>query len=399
MISLDKALTIVEQVVHKVRLPSESIPVNQALGRIVTENVVSRLDLPPFDKAAMDGYAVSANDERNEYQLIDTVPAGKVTIHKLTPGKTIKIMTGAPLPENTAKVIRLEYTSENNGIINIHTVEKYQNICPRGEDMRCGDLIIKVGTLIGPLEIANLIACGITEIKVIPCPRISIISTGDELIDDFKQYKASKIMNSNGPMLTNLFQMHHFNVVNNLSIPDNKESTILVIKEALRTADIVVLSGGVSVGEYDFVESSFKELGLKLHFNKIAVKPGKPMTFASSENKILFGLPGNPVSVYLMFHLFVLHAVSLITETKTKIKYSKYILGENFKRSSAKRTEYRPCKIDIDDTLKLVNYNGSAHLSALLQSDGFFVVPQGITELKAGNKVDFLPLIKFSYER
>lgn len=394
MILLEEALTILKQVVCKIRLPNESIPVNRAFGRIATENIVSRLDLPPFNKAAMDGYAVLADDERDEYQLIDTVPAGKVSIQKLTPGKTIKVMTGAPLPENTAKVIRLEYASENNGIVNIHTSEKYQNICARGEDIKRGNLIIKAGTLIGPLEIANLIACGITEIKVVRQSRIFIISTGDELINDIKEYQASKIMNSNGPMLISLCQRHHFNVINNLTIPDDKETTISAIKTALQIADIVILSGGVSFGEYDFVKPAVQELNLKLHFNKIAVKPGKPMTFASSENKILFGLPGNPVSVYLMFHLFVLHAVSLITGIKTKIKYNKYILGENYKRSSAKRTEYRPCKIDSDNTIKLINYNGSAHLSALLQSDGFFIIPQGITELITGSKVNFLPINK-----
>ncbi|KPJ67523.1 MAG: hypothetical protein AMJ43_04550 [Coxiella sp. DG_40] len=394
MISLEEALTIVEQVVRKIKFSGESIPVNQSFGRITTENATSRLDLPPFDKAAMDGYAVLADDERSEYRLIDTVPAGKVSVQKLTPGKTIKVMTGAPLPINTAKVIRLEYASENNSIVNILTFEKCKNICAQGEDTGQGDLIIKAGTLIGPLEIANLIACGITEIKVIRHPRIFIISTGDELINDIKEYQAGKIMNSNGPMLISLCQMHHLDVINNLMIPDDKETTILTIKEALHTADIVILSGGVSVGEYDFVESAFKELGLKLHFNKIAVKPGKPMTFATSENKILFGLPGNPISVYLMFHIFVLQAVNLITGTKTKIKYSKHILGENFKRGSAKRIEYRPCKIDSDNIIKLVNYNGSAHLSALLQSDGFFVIPKGITELAAGSIVDFLPINK-----
>jgi len=394
MIPLDEALTILEQVVRKIRLPNELIPVNQALSRIVTENVVSRLDLPPFDKAAMDGYAVIADNERDKYQLIDTVPAGKVSAFKLSSGKTIKVMTGAPLPENTAKVIRLEYASENNGIVNIHTPEKCSNICSQGEDICRGDLIIKAKTFIGPLEIANLIACGITKIKVVHRPRVFIISTGDELTDDFKQYKTGKIMNTNGPMLTSLCQMHHLNIVNNLSIPDDKETTISTIKTALHTADIVILSGGVSVGEYDFVESAFKELELKLHFNKIAVKPGKPMTFASSGNEILFGLPGNPVSVYLMFYLFVLQAAKLITGINTKIEYSKYILGQNFKRDSAKRAEYRPCKIDIDNTLQLVNDNGSAHSAALLQSDGFFVIPQGITELAAGSEVDFLPISK-----
>ncbi len=399
MIPLDEALTILEQVVRKIRLPNELIPVNQALSRIVTENVVSRLDLPPFDKAAMDGYAVIADNERDKYQLIDTVPAGKVSAFKLSSGKTIKVMTGAPLPENTAKVIRLEYASENNGIVNIHTPEKCSNICSQGEDICRGDLIIKAKTFIGPLEIANLIACGITKIKVVHRPRVFIISTGDELTDDFKQYKTGKIMNTNGPMLTSLCQMHHLNIVNNLSIPDDKETTISTIKTALHTADIVILSGGVSVGEYDFVESAFKELELKLHFNKIAVKPGKPMTFASSGNEILFGLPGNPVSVYLMFYLFVLQAAKLITGINTKIEYSKYILGQNFKRDSAKRAEYRPCKIDIDNTIKLVNYNGSAHLLALSQSDGFFIIPQGIIELVAGSKVDFLPIKKNFHER
>ena len=166
MISLTKALEIVEQELAGITLPVETVSVRQALGRTVIEDQTAHLDLPPFDKSAMDGFAVPAGDELEEYTVIETVPAGGVPGKQLTPGTAIKIMTGAPVPNGTAKVIMIEQTRQANGKIRILSHTNAINICRKGEDVRAGDIILRAPAVLDPLEIANLISVGVTEVKV-----------------------------------------------------------------------------------------------------------------------------------------------------------------------------------------------------------------------------------------
>ena len=204
-------------------------------------------------------------------------------------------------------------------------------------------------------------------------------------------------MDSNGPMLESLCRKYFLDIVSSEIIIDDRELTILAIRKALNSADIVILSGGVSVGDYDFVTEAMQQLGLQLHFDRLAVKPGKPMTFASSGGKVAFGLPGNPVAVYLMFHLFVLYAARLMAGVKPKVRYVTLPLAGDFHRRKAERMAFLPCRSAQNGTLKQVEYHGTAHLKALLDSDGFFVVPKGVTDIPAGEKVSYLS-IKDSFE-
>ena len=391
MIRLNEALDIVEQLVG-ITLPSETVPVREALGRTVLTDQISQLDMPPFDKSAMDGYAIPAGDGGDEYRVLETVPAGGVPSQSLSAGTATKVMTGAPVPEGTDRVVMVEQTCETDGKVRILSPCESTNICRQGEDVRAGDVILRAPRGIGPLEIANLIAVGVTEVEVARRLRVSIVSTGDEIVDLPEQLVAGKIMNSNGPLMAALCQKHGLEIVGNVTAPDESAATISILRDALEKADIVLLSGGVSVGDFDYVAEAMREVGLTLHFNRVAVKPGKPMTFASGAGKVVFGLPGNPVAVYVMFHLFVLYAARLLVGDKGRARHVALPLAGSYRRRNAKRIEYVPCRLTEQGQLESTRYHGSAHLQALLDCDGFFVVPREVQEISAGEKVDFVGL-------
>lgn len=392
MISLTKALEIVEQELIGITLPVETVPVRQALGRIVVENQIAGLDLPPFDKSAMDGFAIGAGDKVDEYTVIETVAAGSIPCKDLTTGTATKVMTGAPVPNGTAKVVMVEQTCQTNEKVRILSHSKAINICRKGEDVRCGDTILHAPAMIGPLEIANLISVGITEVKVTRPVRVAILATGNEIVDSPDKLQAGKIMNSNGPILEGLCRKYSLEIATNIIVTDERDTTVSAIGETLKNADIVVISGGVSVGDFDFVADAMEQVGLRLHFNSLAVKPGKPMTFASSGNKLAFGLPGNPVAVYLMFHLFVLYAARLMAGMKCPLGYVTLPLACDLHRRRADRMGFLPCQLTQDGMLKPVEYHGTAHLRALLDSDGFLVIDKGVTEIAAGEKVSYLSI-------
>ncbi|MCX8052627.1 MAG: molybdopterin molybdotransferase MoeA [Armatimonadetes bacterium] len=394
-ISIEEALAIVDETMGTVRPVAETVALRNALGRVAFADQRSRLDLPPFDKSAMDGYAVLADDECDEYEVVETVPAGHTGTKELTPGTTVKVMTGAAVPKGTGKVIILEHCEEHSGRVRILKRDDAENICRRGEDVRAGDVVLNSGTILGPVEIANLIACGITEIEVAKKPRAAILSTGDEIVDSPEHITPGKIMNSNGPMLTALAAQYGMEVVLERSVPDDLEATKKALYEAIHKSDITIISGGVSVGDYDCVTSALHKVGLAVRFSQIAVQPGKPTVYATSSNgKAVFGLPGNPVSVFLMFHLLVRRAVDRMTGRKSQRREFVLPLASMFRRRKAERVAFVPASITDQGALEPVEFHGSAHLASLLCADGFFRVPIGVTELAKGSKVVFMPLMR-----
>ena len=392
MVAFDEAMAIVRDAVGEMTIGSETLPVGRGIGRITAEDQVARLDMPPFNKSAMDGYAIGAGEELDRYDVVGpTVQAGAVPTAPLAAGQAVKIMTGAPVPDGAVKVIRVEDTREEDRVVTILTSGKGNNICYHGEDVRTGDVIMPAGVRLGPIEISNLIACGITAVSVAGRVRLAVISTGDEIVDSPERIVPGKIMNSNGPMLAALGSKFNFDVVSVATAPDNLPDTVSYLRDALAAADIVVLSGGVSVGDYDFVGAAMAELGLNVHFTSVAVKPGRPLTFASAPGKAVFGLPGNPVSVYLMFHVFVLHSAELISGMDRTRRIA-IALERDHTRRKTERVEYIPCRLTDAGTVEPVTYHGSAHLLAMTQADGFFIMPRGVGSFDAGQVVTFVPI-------
>ena len=392
MILLETALSKLREILRESVLPREVVQVRRAAGRFLLSDVHSRLDLPPFNKSAMDGYAILPGDERREYRLLETIPAGRVSRAKLLSGTTTKVMTGAAVPAGAGKVVMVEYASERDGIVTISEHGSASNICQKGEDVKVGQMSLAAGRRLDGVDISNIIACGVDEVEVSRQIKVAVISTGDEIVDSFEELSPGKIMNSNGPMLSALCRKYGFEVVEETSIEDDKEALESGLTKALSSADMIVLSGGVSVGEYDYVPEIMHKLGLKLHFTRVAIKPGKPTTFASRKGKAVLGLPGNPVAVYLTFHLFVLRAAALMSGvTQGEIREFKVRLAQDFRRRKSQRRDYVPCRLNRDGEAEALEFHGSAHLAALVDADGFFVVQRGVLSLAAGEGALFIP--------
>jgi molybdopterin molybdotransferase len=389
MIPLEEAQAIVDATVPCLDLERQRIPVCEALGRIAAADVRSRLDLPPFDKSAMDGYALPEGEPCPRYRVLETVAAGSVPGQPLQPGTAVKVMTGAPVPAGTGRVARLEWTRCDGPWIEVVREDRDANICLRGEDLRQGDVVLQGGTRIGPIEIANLSGAGTVEIDVFRALRIAVFSTGEEVADDPSKLRAGKIMDSNGPLLSALARQWGMEVTRRGLLRDNRQATARAVIAALDEADMVVLSGGVSAGDFDFVGAALVDAGLTVRFDSVASKPGKPTTFASAGCKAAFGLPGNPVTVCLTFHLFVLRAAARLLGTLWPVRELQLPLATDFRRRKAERREYIPCRLDDQGRLRPVEYHGSAHLGALLHADGFLTIPLGCQELPAGHLVSF----------
>jgi len=391
MIPLDEAFQRVDAACQNITLPTERLPLHQAHGRILAVDAASQIDLPPFDRSAVDGYALPAGEEQPEYALLETIAAGRPGRAELAPGTAVKVMTGAPVPPGTARVAMIEYAREKDGRVRIDKFPAESNVRRRAEDLRAGQVILHKGQALGALEISTLTACAVSEVETYVPPAVFVISTGDEIVDRVEDLSPGKIMNSNGPLLRGLAEEHHLLVKGQVTVRDDPAKIEEALREGMRLADVVVLSGGVSVGDCDYVPDTMKKLGLAIHFNRVAVKPGKPTTFATRDRKIVFGLPGNPVAVYVMFHLVVLRAVARLSHKVLRPTELQVTMARSYQRGSAARLAFVPAVITPEGSVESVDYHGSGHLTALVRADGFMVVPQGIAKIEAGEKARFLP--------
>lgn len=409
MIPLDEAFRIMAETIRPLENAGEILPTHQACGRTLLSDLVSRVEMPPFNKSAMDGYAVLANDLRSEYRLLETIAAGEVGSEKLVPGAAVKIMTGAPTPPGTGRVIMVEETTEENGIVKIREdrldrlANAPANICLRAEDVKIGQLILSKGRRLNSTATAVLLGCGVTKAHVGRPVRLAIVTTGNELVDALspacledlpKFLTAGKIVNTNGPLLAGLARESGMEVVSSVMVGDQLADLKDAVETASRKADITLFSGGVSMGDFDLVPQAITESGFKILFSRVAVKPGKPMTFAYGRGKIIFGLPGNPVSARLMFLLFVLRAVTILYGLQPREQSYKVRLVRDFTRPTTNRLEFVPARIDPEGGIRTVRFHGSAHLAALVEADGFMVVPKGVKTYRSGEEVAFLPLEK-----
>lgn len=387
-IPLDEARHIVDRELAGRRLPDETVAVHEAVGRVLADSARSTMDIPPFDRSAVDGYALPEGDRREEFEIAGTVAAGLTWEAPLLPGQAVKIMTGAPVPRGAGEVVMLEDTEQRGGRVRVLKRGR-PNFCPRGQDLRAGDVILPAGISLRPVDIANLLACGVTRIEVARRPTLGVLCTGSEIVDDPALLSPARIVNSNGPLLAALATQHGLAVAGPWVAEDEPSALEHALHAALETADLVAVSGGVSVGEFDLVPDLLKRTGLTVHFSGVAIKPGMPITFATGPRQIVFGLPGNPVAVYLTFHLFVLRGSSALTGGRYPVRLFRLPLARAIRREKAERIEFLPARLTSDGRVQEIEYHGSGHLAALSAADGFFGVPQGMEELPEGTPVEF----------
>lgn len=307
MISINAAQEIVLK--HTKQINSESVPLLEAIGRIIAVDMRAPHDLPLSNNSAMDGYALALRPGQEQWNVVDFIPAGLLRTAPVPQGDTVKIMTGAPVPAGCDTVVPIEDVVEDAGVIRMsHSLKRGSHIRKQGEDIQRGNLLIKSGSPVRPQEIGLLAAFGWATLPVYRKPRIAILSTGDELMEIGSSPRPGKIINSNSYSLAaQLVQAGGEPVLIGIAA-DTRKATRDKIVEGLQ-ADGLIISGGASVGDRDFVRETILELQGELQFSKVNMKPGKPATFATIESKPVFALPGNPVAAMVCFEMFVRPAI------------------------------------------------------------------------------------------
>jgi molybdopterin molybdotransferase len=298
-------------------------------------------------------------------------------------------MTGAMVPQGADWVVKIEDTEpagENR--IRITGKASKSNIALKGEDVNTGDIVVPEGTCILPQHIAIMASVGHVMPDVYKKLKTGIISTGDEIVEPDQQPGLSQIRNSNGPQLMAQAARAGADPKYYGIAPDDEEETFEIFSGALAVSDIVILSGGVSMGAFDFIPRVFDRLGVELHFKTVAIQPGKPTVFGTMKDKYIFGLPGNPVSSFTTFELFVRPLMAKVMGGNPGRKDIKLPLGKTYRRKKADRMSWIPVKFSKDCSLLPLEYHGSAHISALVEADAIAAIPAGMTEVKEGELLD-----------
>lgn len=312
MISIESAQHIILDRIGVV--PTEEVPLLQGLGRIIAEDVFAPWDAPLSDKSAMDGYAISSSSpKRDTWSVIDFVPAGSMRTTTVAPGEAVKIMTGATIPPGCDTVVPIEETEQTpDGIRLTRDIKPGSHIRKRGDDVKENDLVIAAGSIVRPQEIGLLVSLGKTTVGVYRKLRVAILATGDELLDAGSPPDPCKIINSNSYSLAAQVLEAGGEPLFIGIAADTSEATTAKISEGLQT-DMIITTGGVSVGDRDFVKESIQEMGGELLFWKVNMKPGKPVAFALLAGKPVFALPGNPVAAMVGVEMFVRPAILQMT--------------------------------------------------------------------------------------
>lgn len=374
----------------------ESIPLEKTLGRVIAEDIYSDRDYPPFNRASMDGIAIRAEDFQDrqirDFEIAGEVFAGSSFEGKISEGSCVKIMTGAPVPEDCDVVVRVEDTIVTGEKVRIitDTVKPRQNIALKGEDIQKGVLFINRGIVISPAEISSLAVVGKNEVKVFRRPSVAIVSTGNEIVHVGEEVSSYQIRDSNAYAIEAFFGKQGIPVSLKKLVRDNQDDLEKALKEALQY-DIVVTSGGVSMGEADFLPNVFDKLGVKRIFHKVQVKPGKPIWVGEKGNSVVFGLPGNPVSVQVACKIFVEAFLRKSLNRKECLSVKLPISEERKKKT--KFDEFFPCTIDSANItfVKAVGFNGSGDITATLGSHGIALHPAESGDLNPGEIVEFFP--------
>lgn len=397
MINVEEALRIILENI-KVLSPRK-VFILEALGRVLAEDIISPMDIPPWDNSAMDGYAVRAEDIMGasrekpiSLRIIEDLPAGKSSTKTVGPGETARIMTGAPIPAGANGVLPVEETQTigASSVLAFKPVKPGENIRVAAEDVKKGEMVLKSTTVLGPPEIGMLASLGRKEVAVIPPPKIAVLATGDELIELDEVLSAGKIRNSNTYSLGAQI-MHAGAKVHLLGISrDTREDIKARMEEGFEKADMVLTTGGVSVGEYDLVKEIFKELGGEIKFWQVAMKPGKPLVFGLKQDKPYFGIPGNPVAAMVVFEEFVRPALSkMMGHSHLFNPTIRAILKEDLKQKPGRR-HYIRVKVWREDNRYVASSTGdqgSAILKSMVLANGLAIIPEDCQIVRQGDEV------------
>lgn len=374
-------------------LPAENVDLHQSLRRVLAEDVFNDMDMPPFNKSAMDGFACRRTELRNELEIIETIYAGKQTEKELGKNQCYKIMTGAVVPEGADVVFKKEdaqMIAENKVVC--RNEKTANNICYRGEDIKTGDRILEKSTLVSSRHLPVLAGAGVVRPLVTKRPRVTVFATGTELVEPDVKPMPFQIRNSNSSQL--LAQLAEINAPAEYGGIIKDEEAVL--EESLTAAfeknDVVILTGGVSVGDFDLIPDLLSKLNFDILVTTTAIKPGKPMVFARKGEKYCFGLSGNPVSSFVQFELYAKPFLYALMGFNFQPGILKLSLGKEMKWRKQDRLNFIPVNITGEMEVVPVEFHGSAHINAFSLATHLMEVPKGVEKMGKGELVNVRPL-------
>jgi molybdopterin molybdotransferase len=377
-------------------LPAETVNVLDALDRVLAAPVQAAGDVPPFPSSAMDGYAVQPGAAGRRLTVVGESRAGIPSDRRLGDGEAIRISTGAAVPPGAAAVVPQEEVEVKDGIVVVAAeVTAGAHVRAAGEVMREGQPVLEPGTLIGPAELGAAVSAGALEVQVFGRPRVAVLSTGDELREPGEPLAPGQIYNSNGPMLAALASRLGALAGEPRRLPDDALATEAGLEVALSAADVVIISGGVSVGPHDHVKPALNKLGVNEVLWGVALQPGKPTWFGTRDEKLVFGLPGNPVSAAVTFSLFVAPALGALQLRRIAGPAGQAAMGTSVRRNPRREQALR-VRLEIRDGGAVAVPNGpqgSHVITSLVGADALALIPAGEGPLPAGASVELMPLI------
>ncbi|MEZ5308871.1 MAG: molybdopterin molybdotransferase MoeA [Pyrinomonadaceae bacterium] len=388
MISIEEALQIVESKVPLLYPGSEEL--RHARGRVLLEDIVADMDIPPFDRSQMDGFAVRASDLGTlpaTLRIVGESVAGRGWDGDLKKGEAVRIMTGARVPNGADAVQIVEETeSDDTGVIVKSSVRTGANIVPMGSETKKGGLIFEKGRVVTSNMIPALASFGVARISCRISPRVSILATGSEIVDIEKTPQKDQIRNSNSWMLAELAKNCRANAKILPIASDDLESLTELVRHELPLCDILIISGGVSVGDYDFTKPALENAGAEIHFEKVALKPGKPTVFATHGNKLIFGLPGNPVSAAVTFLVFARNSIlRLQGASEARLAESKAVMNHDVKGAKG-RDSLLPVTLSTDEKgtrlVETIRFGGSSNFVRFADANGLVFVARDVVVKK-----------------
>lgn len=394
MLSVTEALRIVLD--RAKPLPADTVALGDALGLVLCEDIASDLDMPPFDKAMMDGFALRIADlqgGRAELAIIEEIVAGKTPGKAVGPNQAARIMTGAPMPPGADTVVMIERCETAGDIVRVNDpkLQAGANILPRGREMHIGETVLSAGTRLRPQEVGLLAAVGRWSVRAQRRPTVGVLCTGDELVPAENKPGPGQIRNSNGPMLTAQIQRAG-GVPRFVGIARDEPAHLRErIADGLRS-DMLLLSGGVSAGKLDLVPGVLAELGVEPLFHKVAIKPGKPLLFGMHGPRLVFGLPGNPGASLVCFEMFVRPALRGLMGLPPGPRIVTAVLVRDFPYRSDRPT-YHPARLILTDTgwtVDPVGWFGSPDLRGTVPANAFVILPEGDHQHRAGARLPVL---------
>jgi molybdenum cofactor synthesis domain-containing protein len=395
MIAVAEAIDIV--LAQTSTLPVESVAISESIGRVLAEDVIADTDLPPFDRAQMDGYAVRADDVANtpaRLKIVGESAAGAGWHHEMKAGEAVRIMTGAPVPVGADAVQKVEVTRELNGdggageVEILEAVEIGRSIVRRADEIKAGETVLRAGEDINAQTIATLASFGYAQVKVGRRPRVAVMATGSELVDVDRKPARDQIRDSNNYMIEAYAKLAGATVERLPLAGDDREELKREMAEAIERCDVLITSGGVSMGVYDFTKAAFKDLGAEIFFERVALRPGKPTVFGRGGKTLLFGLPGNPVSVAVTFNLFARNALRVMQGANEPTLHHELAVLTRDLKGSADRESYLPVVLRTDEKGTLLaeplKWGGSSDFVSFARATALINVPASPKTTAAG---------------